>query len=190
MSHDDARQQPGWVPLDERQAAERSELVERLNNCPACRGLGEGDAGACPCAECDGTGKRNCFINPIAATEIERLSRAPAQRVTEALHKVADAARLCISDNRELDGSVEFVMGGHRRIRLADALNALTAALGASTGEMAPIDMVLFCPNCHAQHIDAPDARTPDWTNPPHRSHLCHGCGDQRTLRQTESLPS
>jgi hypothetical protein len=40
-----------------------------------------------------------------------------------------------------------------------------------------PIDMMLFCPKCGLQHIDAPDARTPDWNNPPHRSHLCHGCG-------------
>jgi hypothetical protein len=40
-----------------------------------------------------------------------------------------------------------------------------------------PIDMMLFCPKCGLQHIDAPDARTPDWDNPPHRSHLCHGCG-------------
>lgn len=41
----------------------------------------------------------------------------------------------------------------------------------------APVDMVLYCPKCGVQHIDAPDERTPDWTNPPHKSHLCHGCG-------------
>lgn len=41
----------------------------------------------------------------------------------------------------------------------------------------APIDMVLHCPKCGMQHIDAPDERTPDWKNEPHRSHLCHGCG-------------
>lgn len=40
-----------------------------------------------------------------------------------------------------------------------------------------PIDMVLHCPKCGLQHIDAPDERTPDWKNEPHRSHLCHGCG-------------
>lgn len=34
-----------------------------------------------------------------------------------------------------------------------------------------PIDMVLYCPKCGLQHLDAPDERTPDWTNPPH-------CGD------------
>lgn len=57
-----------------------------------------------------------------------------------------------------------------------------------------PIDMILHCPACGLQHIDAPsDACIHDacpraefcgpgecqetWTNPPHRSHLCHGCG-------------
>lgn len=48
-----------------------------------------------------------------------------------------------------------------------------------------PIDMVLYCPACGTQHIDAPDPSpqfaSPDevWTNPPHRSHLCHNpkCG-------------
>jgi hypothetical protein len=51
----------------------------------------------------------------------------------------------------------------------------------------APIDMVLHCPACGEQHVDAPEdaegQQHPDypviepWTNPPHRSHLCHGCG-------------
>ena len=38
-----------------------------------------------------------------------------------------------------------------------------------------PIDMVLFCPSCGKQHIDAPDPAP--WCWPPHRSHLCRGCG-------------
>lgn len=54
----------------------------------------------------------------------------------------------------------------------------------------APIDMVLYCPACGLKHIDAPDLcpecpggqcmcvrQGEKWTNPPHRSHLCHGCG-------------
>lgn len=40
-----------------------------------------------------------------------------------------------------------------------------------------PIPMLLWCPKCHVQHVDEPDERTPDWDNPPHRSHLCHACG-------------
>lgn len=38
-----------------------------------------------------------------------------------------------------------------------------------------PIPMVLFCPECGAQHIDAPDPER-GWENPPHKSHLCHAC--------------
>jgi len=51
----------------------------------------------------------------------------------------------------------------------------------------APIDMVLYCPECGLQHIDKPEdcpdfpgcceCRGPHWKNQPHRSHLCHGCG-------------
>lgn len=40
-----------------------------------------------------------------------------------------------------------------------------------------PIKMILHCPRCQLQHVDEPDERTPEWDNPPHRSHLCHGCG-------------
>jgi hypothetical protein len=52
-----------------------------------------------------------------------------------------------------------------------------------------PIPMVLYCPACGVQHIDAPEwtvERRPGpgdraihaaWTNPPHRSHLCGSCG-------------
>ncbi len=43
--------------------------------------------------------------------------------------------------------------------------------------DSAPVRMVMFCPACGLQHVDAPDERTPGWTNPPHKSHLCHGCG-------------
>jgi hypothetical protein len=51
-----------------------------------------------------------------------------------------------------------------------------------------PIPMLLFCPKCHAQHIDSPkwerDLHDMEqglictWTNPPHKSHLCHVCGN------------
>lgn len=49
-----------------------------------------------------------------------------------------------------------------------------------------PIPMLLWCPQCHAQHVDAPDTPVECdggersvfmWQNPPHRSHLCHACG-------------
>lgn len=39
-----------------------------------------------------------------------------------------------------------------------------------------PVPMVLHCPKCGVQHIDAPEPEN-GWDNPPHKSHLCHGCG-------------
>lgn len=66
--------------------------------------------------------------------------------------------------------------------------------------QIAPIDMVLHCPACGVQHIDSSETNnrmhapgcnlscgmlaqgcncnfSKLWTNPPHRSHLCHNCG-------------
>jgi len=40
----------------------------------------------------------------------------------------------------------------------------------------APIPMLLFCPKCDLQHVDAPNPAK-DWTNQPHRSHECQMCG-------------
>lgn len=41
----------------------------------------------------------------------------------------------------------------------------------------APVPMLLLCPSCGEQHIDAPEPEN-GWTNPPHKSHLCHNCGE------------
>lgn len=41
----------------------------------------------------------------------------------------------------------------------------------------APIPMILFCPLCNYQHVDRPEPDG-DWKNPPHRTHLCHNCGN------------
>ncbi|WP_186126417.1 hypothetical protein [Burkholderia gladioli] len=58
------------------------------------------------------------------------------------------------------------------------------AAPAAPVAEAKPIPMLLFCPRCGTQHIDAPEDAECDgevvhsagWSNPPHRSHLCHAC--------------
>jgi hypothetical protein len=39
-----------------------------------------------------------------------------------------------------------------------------------------PVAMLLFCPHCGEQHVDAPD-EDKGWANPPHRSHECQFCG-------------
>lgn len=46
--------------------------------------------------------------------------------------------------------------------------------------DIAPIDMVLPCPQCGKLHLDAPEHASDGsvkWANPPHKSHLCHHCG-------------
>lgn len=64
------------------------------------------------------------------------------------------------------------------KLHLQPELIERVRALAASP---APIDMVLHCPACGLQHIDAPGMNSEvdnhAWDNPPHRSHLCHGCG-------------
>lgn len=58
------------------------------------------------------------------------------------------------------------------------------------------VNLILYCPVCTTQHIDAPETdeeytarlhesswwecggeKPERWNNPPHRSHLCHECG-------------
>lgn len=64
---------------------------------------------------------------------------------------------------------------------VAQAMDIMDEAF-ASKEQSAPIDMVLHCPACGLQHIDAADADNEQtiqptgverWTNPPHRSHQC-----------------
>lgn len=66
-------------------------------------------------------------------------------------------------------------------------LRSVLAELAALKGrEPTPVPMILHCPACGLQHVDAPeeslgrrflDPGASEWTNPPHRSHLCQDCG-------------
>ncbi len=71
---------------------------------------------------------------------------------------------------------------------ITDGLQEAASPVAASE----PIDMMLHCPKCGMQHVDGPEGQfypghTAEesvevnkhyglWTNPPHKSHLCHGC--------------
>lgn len=78
--------------------------------------------------------------------------------------------------------------------RLAKPLPGQPPAENSATGPESsptPIPMVLHCPACGLQHLDAPKPCSAEfceggcvqpldctaWTNPPHRSHLCQYCG-------------
>lgn len=78
-----------------------------------------------------------------------------------------------------------FSEAGLRRTLASFAAAILSRASSAGTAP-APIDMMLFCPQCGLQHVDAPETHDSvsvdghgwvPWTNPPHKSHLCHRCG-------------
>lgn len=109
---------------------------------------------------------------------------------TDAVHPKHDFGRLFCPKCYEVTEPVEQTAlatsdpEGHRQA-IADAQ--------AVAESYPPIDMVLHCPACGMQHIDEkefdgdrvdpyPSSTGEDdpalsWDNPPHRSHLCHGCG-------------
>lgn len=55
-------------------------------------------------------------------------------------------------------------------------LKLVRAELGTLLDRVGPLPLLLFCPMCGDQHVDTPDPAN-GWDNPPHRSHLCGGCG-------------
>lgn len=78
--------------------------------------------------------------------------------------------------DRDLEADLTRVRATARR--LLDngiMLELLTIDEDLKKAREMPIDMVLFCPVCGLQHVDAPEPAK-GWENPPHRSHLCHGC--------------
>lgn len=108
--------------------------------------------------------------------EVYALLAAPTP--TASIAPKADPLSASVESNLAERASKPFEFEGNR------------SAAPKAEGEAA-IDMVLHCPKCGRQHIDAPDGEphlnvaridedasiTEPWDNPPHRSHLCHGCG-------------
>lgn len=87
---------------------------------------------------------------------------------------------------------VKMKDGGYVEVR--ERPNEVSMIINDLNGERlraanAPIDMILHCPKCGRQHIDSiehdrwvgrdncEEVGEMTWNNPPHRSHLCHGCG-------------
>lgn len=57
---------------------------------------------------------------------------------------------------------------------------AIDAERNTDSQAALPIPMVMFCPSCGEQHIDAAEppseANPQGWDNPPHRTHKCKAC--------------
>jgi hypothetical protein len=58
----------------------------------------------------------------------------------------------------------------------AAEMDFMEVALRHALIGMRPIPMLLFCPACAKQHVDKIEPEK-NWANPPHKSHLCGGCG-------------
>lgn len=155
------------------------------------------------CSKCDGS---YGAVQP--ASVAEPASAAPHRLdswATECSEPATGADHLPATPRIELgDRFMEILRAIHSEVpdTFADSarlafVHALKERAPASAADV-PIDMILHCPACGMQHIDAPKSCTlhdchlygkcfaeyhgkPDrcdrWTNPPHRSHLCHGCG-------------
>lgn len=132
------------------------------------------------------TPEQESILSAIPGAEVQRLSASPQGVDEEAMRLAEDM----------LDRNVWNKVGPKALMEEAAAtLRRLAARVQELEAASAPIDMVLFCPKCGTQHIDAPETdaqytvrlhesswwecggdKPERWTNPPHRSHLCHGC--------------
>lgn len=94
----------------------------------------------------------------------------PASEAIETMNKVITEIAATADQPQQEIADAE----AHAYLQREDLIAAMAKA---ERPQPEPIDMILHCEKCGLQHIDAPDDRTPDWKNGPHRSHLCHGCG-------------
>lgn len=107
--------------------------------------------------------------------------------------RIIGSGRLPKEDMKTIDDAIEAINhsevvkidGGEYAVHPVVAAELLRLHMAAKQRVPSdPIDMVLHCPTCGMQHIDAPEEHSAvlprnygHWSNPPHRSHLCHGCG-------------
>lgn len=143
------------------------------------------------------SGLRRLIVTAARSTHNqERAEAAEAAFATARVDALEEAAQVC-----DAEVSVALFEAGERKglstaspyqkaaVWLEQAAAGIRelkqSGARAPDGVDAPIDMLLFCPKCGRQHIDAPDADSSvessghetAWTNPPHRSHLCKFCG-------------
>src|SRR5262249_48664869 len=110
--------------------------------------------------------------------------------VTQGLRSSSEPAR----DVHIMEAAIEFYYAVQRGVDITPEV--LWRRVMGKEWESKPIDMVLYCPKCNTQHIDAPERDLAmdfavvagftelspgyrPWTNPPHKSHLCQNkaCG-------------
>jgi hypothetical protein len=125
------------------------------------------------------------------AWEFTTPQREYARAIVALAHGVPDTSRRSFSDfirNATVEEKTEIY---------GDVIQAATERQKAVIDGQQPVDMVLHCPKCGMQHIDAPEwerdvhdmeqGQIRTWANPPHKSHLCHGC---KTIWRPADVPT
>lgn len=107
-------------------------------------------------------------------------------------------ARLLTQKAREVDGSRDDIVDAFAFAFGSRAGESVTDRQDAPAAASRPLDIVIFCPKCSFQHIDAADpycencGKLPEehyaggpgcdafkeWTNPPHKTHRCKNCNN------------
>lgn len=105
----------------------------------------------------------------LADLQAEADKNAAAKAGERAVYIVSDSVAAAVRPEDLAGGDVEAFA-----VRLARSILPALVADGWFNPGLKPVDAILFCPACGTQHVDAPSE---GWTNPPHRSHLCHACG-------------
>lgn len=132
-------------------------------------------------------------VDPFDSRNIDEIADAviavlPAAPTAEQARPVAVPAGYALVPVEPTEAMLSAIDMTHSCAPIDQWRAAIAAAPPAPAAvEQAPIDMVLHCPACGEQHIDAPEwadggyfdtmKNRQTWSNPPHRSHLCHGCG-------------
>jgi hypothetical protein len=121
-------------------------------------------------AEIGHTHGRNRRTVEAEIGNVRRCVPSPIEEVAEQVHP---------ADTRiqPTDEAINAFLDANNWWQDDDTFHKIVRATLAHFSPTRPIDMILFCPACGLQHVDEPDERTVGWENPPHRSHLCHGCG-------------
>ncbi|PNE59848.1 hypothetical protein A8H39_01495 [Paraburkholderia fungorum] len=138
------------------------------------------------------------YLNGMPADETSRKLRDAARDGLAGIDSSPLAASAAGTLSREFHALID--VAAQRALTAAEVSKAggvvrAYVMLGrpAADADARPIPMLLFCPKCGAQHVDAPEhnadphstreadesveSNVQEWTNPPHRSHLCHACG-------------
>jgi hypothetical protein len=114
--------------------------------------------------------------------DVGAMTMTDTEMNTLVIQTARDVGLRVIIDSKMLNDNYTNVTGSFPSlVRFARSLLSIITPAVAQ-----PIDMLLFCPECGTQHIDAPEEHERDeglsvrmdvsWTNPPHKSHLCHAC--------------